>query len=151
MLTPWSRARSRRPSAGSSFGSVVLVSALAVAAPAGLSACGPDCTEAALQVSPVTVGAPQDPLTLRGTLTSDDAPVSGARLAFYSVRTGDSGSLIGYGTTDGSGTGELVVSGGLAALPYPPESVTGYEVTFDVLDTVDGVRYCETRARATLS
>ncbi|SFB63440.1 hypothetical protein SAMN05216266_13511 [Amycolatopsis marina] len=149
MLTSRGRARFRR--APVSFGSVLLVSALAVVAPAGLSGCGPDCTEAELRVPPVAAESPQTPLTLRGTLTSDGAPVSGARLAFYSVRAGGKGSLIGYGTTDGSGTGELVVGGGLAALPYPPESVTGYEVTFDVLDTVDGVRYCETRATAALS
>lgn len=119
---------------------------LSVTASTTATACSAFCTETALEARP----ASGTPLTLEAVLTSDGAPVSGGRVAFYTRATGpaggEEGRLIAQATTDSSGVARHVVQSGKQGLHYEGAKLNGYKATFDNLDELNGVRYCSSAA-----
>lgn len=129
----------------------LLLVLLAGAASTAVPACGAFCTDTALEAR----SAAGTPLTLEAVLTTDGEPVSGGRVAFYTRATGptggEEGRLIAQATTDSSGVARHAVQGGKVALDYPGATLNGYQVTFDNLDKLDGVRYCSAEATGNIS
>lgn len=115
------------------------------------------CVHTAIAVRPVHFAGAQAPLTLSAQLTSNGKPVPAFRLSFFLTFTGPTqlvgksgrtGDLLGYATTDAGGMATYRLPSGVAAVALPGERAVGYQVTLTTGNPINGKYYCDAKDSA---
>lgn len=110
------------------------------------------CADTDLTVTSVTA-SPNTPLVLQATLTTDDRPVPGADITFYSKVTGGEpasagGYRIGSAKTDSQGIARFDLPLGVKHLELlSGERAVGYNAEFKPLNKIGGTSYCRGYSR----
>lgn len=118
------------------------------------------CVQTEIAVRSMHVASSKTPLTLTASLTRKGKPVPDFRLSFFLSftgptqlvgKSGHTGDLIGYATTDANGVARRQLRSGWASAALPGETAVGYQVTLTTGNPINGEDYCDAKASASFT